>query len=52
MKIKNSPDGILNRRKRDARQTPRKDRKNQIVFTEIFIDDDKTFENTPLPGVK
>lgn len=39
MKIKNSPDGILNRRKRDDRQTPRKDRKSPIEFKEILVDD-------------
>jgi len=50
MKIKNSPEGILNRRKRDDRHTPQKDRKSAIEFKEIFIDD-QTFDNTPLPGI-
>ncbi len=39
MRLKNSPDGILSRRKRDDRQTPRKDRKSVIEFKEILIDD-------------
>lgn len=50
MKLKNSPDGILNRRKRDDRQTPRQDRKSPIEFKEILIDD-QTFNNTPLPRI-
>jgi len=50
MKLKNSPEEILNRRKRDNRHTPQQDRKNAIEFKEI-LKDDQIFDNTPLHGI-